>query len=436
MYSLGPSLRLQAIVLLAGLVAWTSSASAQIIRQPAGVYVDAQGALRYRAVDNKLKRPAGKLPKETLCQVSLPKLFDELKTRVEANEPIPEKLRLLDGLVKIDYVFLDASNRDLIIAGKSEPISDPESLRPRGAITGRPVIRLDDLVVALRTLGPGGQQGSFGCSIDLSNEAVQRMVAVAQQAGALARGNYDPVGNAMIQACGPQPIRFFGVRPDCQFALVCVEADYLMKRLSLGLEKSPVKGLQSHLALMKRGEPMYSRFWFSANYQPMLVNEAGDAYGIRGQALRVRTSASEKDDDGTGTPSAKMFAEQMTAKFPEMATKIPEFADLWNVADLAYVACLIRTDGLAQKVNWDMTWALDAKGYKPAQWAVPTIAETLGNYKAMSNSVIFCIGGVNLDIGPFLQHREKDLDKLVVRPKEPIDPERWSLTTEIADSKK
>lgn len=403
----------------------------------AGVHVDSHGVLRSRAVDRTLSRSANRSGSEAMCQISLPRLFAELKTRIEARQQIPTSMRLLDGMVKLEYVFVDVAANDLIIAGRAEPIVDETGLRPRGAISGRPVLRLDDLVVALRTLGPGGSSRAFGCSIDLENAAIERIKTVyKEQQATMTPANYDRVGRTLATACGDQPVRFFGVKPDCQFALVCLEADYIMKRLALGLDESPVKGVQKHLSMGGRGAGIYSRRWFCANYEPLLVSEAGDAYHIRGQGLRVRASDSAEGAE-SASAGALEFARQMTERFPLLASYIPEFADLWNVADLAYVASLIRMDRLAEKANWDMTWSLDPSGYQPAPCAVPTSAETLVNLRSVRNTTYFMVGGVHFAMDPFLrpEQRATDRDRQIIRPADPIDSSKWSVRKEASTPK-
>ena len=53
------------------------------------------------------------------------------------------------------------------------------------------------------------------------------------------------------QTLGPQQITFSGVPATSHFARVLVAADYRMKRLAMGFEPSPVRGLPSFLQMMQ-----------------------------------------------------------------------------------------------------------------------------------------------------------------------------------------
>ena len=53
----------------------------------------------------------------------------------------------------------------------------------------------------------------------------------------------------MVKALGPQRVRVFGTEPDTRLALVCVAADYELKRFALGLDRAPVAGVGRASAL-------------------------------------------------------------------------------------------------------------------------------------------------------------------------------------------
>jgi hypothetical protein len=231
-----------------------------------------------------------------------------------------------------------------------------------------------------------------------------------------------------LRAIGAQHVRFFGIQPDTQFAFVCLEADYLLKRFALGLDPMPVKGVVSHLSLLKKGETSYNRWWFAANYEPIEVSADGNSYALHGQGLRLLSSRSATGE-GEGTPSARKFAELFTEHFPALAEAVPAFADLWNLTDLAVLAGLIGTDRLHEKCQWDLAWVLREEGYPVPKVKVPESAESLGNYKSGGrNLIIIDVGGVELTTRGIVANRRTGSDgtsKLAAVARQ-SSPSRWS----------
>jgi hypothetical protein len=423
-------------------VLWVSAANPAAAQQGGvigggGVYVDAAGVLRAREVDgsdrlDRSRRDRSKAGRraDSICYISLPRLFDLVKAQAAAGSNIDSDLRYLDGMVKLTHIFAFPDEKDLVIAGPAEPYDAASGPRPVGQDTGRPVLRLDDLVVALRTVGPGRPTKVFGCSLDLEPAATGRLQSTAARIGAVARGQYSGAARRLINAVGPQHVRYFGVQPDTPFAFVCIEADYLLKRLALGLARPPIPGFKSHMSLLGPGEGVYHRFWFTADYEPLLISADGLAFEIRGQGLRVQASNSRTGDAGAAISAVK-FAEQFSRDFPRLAETVGSFADLWNLADLAVLAALIDTDGLAAKCNWDLDWVLDGNGYPVPQVTVPKTAEALGNYKVVSKKLLFAAGGVSFDMQSTVAKRNSQapaaagLRSQARRPK----PGQWSLRT-------
>ncbi|MDX1564018.1 MAG: DUF1598 domain-containing protein, partial [Phycisphaeraceae bacterium] len=244
---------------------------------PEGVWIDAAGTLKApktirhkRLTAIRQKALAGK-PDAQLTYVSLSRLLAEAKKAVEAKKPMPDPVRYMGGLVKLRYVFVDPKGRDLILAGDSEPFKTDVPLRPLGQRTGRPVLHLDDFVTALRTCGPGKTQNPFGCTITFSREAALRSAEAQKKNIHLARtlSGRTRLAKLMAEAAGPQPVKFFNLAPDNRLAYVCVEADFHLKRLVLGLDPSPIKQLKSYLKMQSSPEQGHNRFWFVAQYDAL-----------------------------------------------------------------------------------------------------------------------------------------------------------------------
>ena len=397
MFDIPPSSRCRWFV-ASLLLAWISAApcAAQITVQ--GVYVDTKNVLRYRKTvpggSKRFRKDRSQDP--ALCYISLPKLFAEVQALVQAGKPIPDRMRYLDGMVRLTHVFVDPEAKDLIIAGPAETIAAATSQRPRGQRTGRPVLQLDDLVVALRSVGPGSRTRVFGCTLVQDAGSVDRVAAFQAKIRRLRNVRQDAIAAGMKQAVGPLAAKFFGVPADSRFALTCVEADYLMKRLSLGLDRSPVSGMKSYLERSTGGNA-FNRFWFTANYQPLLVSADGNSFELQGPGLQVLASTSPTKVVSQN-PGATAFAADFTKHFVKLEDAVPAFADLHNLADLAVASALIAEDRLHERIEWNMDWVLDSQGYPVTKVRTPRQAETLVNYRIRGRLAITVAGGVQVAV--------------------------------------
>ena len=173
------------VALVVALVA-TEVAHAQ---QLAGVYVDSEGVLRKRVFED----PSGQLMQErirasraeldadiskpsAMRKISLNRLEAELAKRLEEGLPPTFEMQYLAGLTRLSYVFLYPETGDIVIAGPAEGWTTDLSGRVRGMESGRPVLELQDLAVALRLYGPGKQDNPvIGCSIDPTQQGLAEM---------------------------------------------------------------------------------------------------------------------------------------------------------------------------------------------------------------------------------------------------------------------
>ncbi|GIT31646.1 MAG: hypothetical protein Ct9H300mP1_36920 [Planctomycetaceae bacterium] len=55
---------------------------------------------------------------------------------------------------------------------------------------------------------------------------------------------------------GPQEVRVFGVPADSRFACKLVAADYHLKRVAMGFDRPPVKGLINYVDLLAKANPL------------------------------------------------------------------------------------------------------------------------------------------------------------------------------------
>jgi len=398
-------------------------------QQVGGVYIDTDGTVKMRQTETTNELATQRLRAKALAQplkgqpityISIPRVLAEARTLTEAGKEIPDDLKYLSGLTQIRFVFVFPEDHDIVIAGPSEPFDSSSKMSPVGKLTGRPVLHLDDLVTALRMASIADHRGRsepFGCSIDPAPDAFTKSSAVMRDHAGETRAARMA---AMKSAIGPQRVSMFGAPVDTRLPFVTLAADYKLKRICLGMDSIPVPGVGSPI---DNSRAAGNRFWFEANYAPLLVSADQDAYEIRGQRLMLKVGALSFDEKGA-TETAKQFAKNFTAKFPQIATTVPLFADLQNVSDLALVAHLIRHDKLAQRAGVDLGWCLSEKNYRVATLATPKSAETIVNFA--SGSIV--AGGVTLDLADLVGGAKRETDSKGDLKGGKVRPEGWSQT--------
>ncbi len=234
-----------------------------------------------------------------------------------------------------------------------------------GLDSGRPVLQLDDLAVALRAYGPGGEKASWIlCSIDPTEEGLERMQAFLNQIG---KTDFTPddtefIVNGLRNSLGYQNIRVEGVSAKTHFARVMIEADYRMKLIGIGVEKPRVK-LASYVdraAPASVSRNALQRWFFVPDYQ--CVRVSADRLGMQlvGNGVKlvdedqvVSTDGSRKAT-GRSNKASKAFVTAFTQKYPEIAASTPVYAELRNCIDLAIAAAFIQQQDYYTKAGWRM----------------------------------------------------------------------------------
>jgi hypothetical protein len=273
---------------------------------------------------------------------------------------LPDEVRFLAGLQRIQYVFVDQENNDILIAGPAEGWRIDDRANIVGVTTGRPVLQLDDLLVAFRQVHAARTEG-ISCSIDPTEEGYRNLQKVLDAQRAQGRLNPRALEPAMKKAFGPQIVSIKGVPPTSHFARVLVAADYRMKRIAMKLEKAPVKGLPSYLDLMKtsrggRGN-VNPRWWLACNYEPLLTSEDGLSWELQGPGVKVMTEDDFIAEDGTVTgterrsAAAQRWADVMTEKYDELSAADVVFGELRNLMDMCVVTALIEKNRLWEKAG-------------------------------------------------------------------------------------
>ncbi|HVX11251.1 MAG TPA: DUF1598 domain-containing protein [Pirellulales bacterium] len=403
-----------------------STAQAQFVRQAVGgISIDAKGVLDNAERDHNglrqfwldlLKPVPGDLNQAAkLRKISLRGLA-ELIGQLDDQAALPDEVRFLAGLQRVEYVLVYPQLNDIVLVGFGEGWKIDDRGNMVGVTTGRPVMQLDDLLVALRTAEQAGRE-AITCSIDPTQEGLARLQQMAPQFMQL---NLDPkvVGPQMEKAIGKQKVSFHVVPPTSRFAHVMLAADYRMKRLGMNFDQPPVKGLPSYLHMIKgsaRTTPpnMLPRWWLTTNYEPLLTDNEGLVWQLRGQGVKAMSEEDllgangERTHTGKSSPAAQRWADQMTKKYDELSLKEPVFGELRNCMDLAVIAALILKEDLAAKASLDLSPLLDARAYPTEAFNVPTQVDTKVSYvHASSAYLLSASGGVELNTWAEASRRE------------------------------
>src|SRR5690606_29012818 len=99
--------------------------------------------LRERLADvpNELTAPAD------MRKISLRTLDATLRDCLAAGDPLPDEVRFLGGLTRVEYVLVDPAANDIYLAGPAEPWKVSETGDVVGQHSSRPIILIDDLIM-------------------------------------------------------------------------------------------------------------------------------------------------------------------------------------------------------------------------------------------------------------------------------------------------
>lgn len=417
-----------------------SPARAQIVqRAVGGVAVDADGVVSAPTVEDEsqlaqvretalAEAPADlNLPTE-LRGVSLKQLEATIaKCRAEGT-PLPEEVQFLAGLQRIEYVLVYPEQHDIVLAGPAEGWRMDVLGNVVGATTGRPVVLLDDLIVALRTSGSSRLE-AISCSIDPTPEGLQRLRTVLS--GQRTMGDPQTTISRIEESLGPQRVSVTGVPSSSHFARTMVAADFRMKRLAMNFQPAPVAKMPSFLHLVgSRTGNMMPRWWLAPKYEPLVRDSEGLTWQLRGQGVRCLTeedqfnAAGERQQSVKASPAAQQWAETLTERYSELADHDSAFGQLRNVMDLAVVAALIDKEQLLARAGLELPELLDevSVAVYPSPKQVASKASFL---KRRGNYTISASGGVQILPWQIADVSEESSTVGAVRQAVSLDDGKW-----------
>jgi hypothetical protein len=256
---------------------------------------------------------------------------------IAKNQPIPEECLNLAGIGYVEGVIIDdeSEDKDIILTGRRSDV--------------RPSLRLDDLVVLLSMLNYPLKYPY--CSLDPLPEKI----------AAINNLQFDPnaskkeIIHILEDAIGLQKVVIGGVPNYSRFAHTMINADYHMKKVSLGLEK--IRDIPSCINIRSEQKMTnnpsgvnMSRFWFHLDKASPTFRESERSIWINCCNIVLLTEKQIADaqgnlrddlerDDATGLK----FAQIMSDNFSRMTSHIIEYADLENLFRLRAILLALHT---------------------------------------------------------------------------------------------
>lgn len=424
---------------------------------PNGVYVDAAGALKFRGASGKagltaarsrglrssavatkaastavvsVAKPQAAAAKSDgveeldrarqaseLRFVSLSRLEAAIADCQERHVPLDPAMLSLAGLQRVSYVFAYPETGDLVLAG---PAGDWAG-SPQGGLvsleTGRPVVRLDDLLTLWRRQR-SEKSTAFGCSIVPRQEALAKTQAFLD---ASAAKPLEPSGRRQWLAelrdtLGIQDVEYYNIDEGSRIASLLLAADYHMKLIGMGLAEG-VPGVKSYLATVRNGAdgsppPMaVLRWWFSMPQSTVEASDAHDAFALLQRCICVLSenemlaARGERVHTGQSDDLNRQFAESFTQEFDALALKYPVYGELERVFEVALALAVIEREGLTEKVGWSPNLLLDEQRLRLPKSPAPKAVETVINHRVIGGRQIIAgvSGGVWVDGGKSLE---------------------------------
>ncbi|MBQ9456362.1 MAG: DUF1598 domain-containing protein [Thermoguttaceae bacterium] len=405
-----------------------------------GVLIDASGMLSQASVEemnqlrleikNDLDPIAKGLNKAVqMRRVSLKKLNEEIaKAEAEGSE-VPDSVRFLGGLTSIQSVVLFPEEQDVVLVGPAEGwVVGPQGVLV-GKETGKPIMRLDDLVAAIQAAS-AQNRSVFSVSIDPTKEGLQRMSEYASSVNPQTPPK--TIAQGMEKALGDQTVTLNGIDEASHFAYVMAAADFRMKQISMGATKSPVKTLPSFVSMMKNPSPngALPRWWLAPNFADISRDAQGLTWSLDGGKVVTMTDTDFFDGNQIVRKGAKasdvfqQWADKMTENYDALSVAEPIFGQLRNCMDCALVGAIFAEGKVLATMGNSFAPMMTSKDVNPAREVVPAKAPSSSVVARRSAGIMFVTGGVSINPWEMVQS-SKTTDLKSVREKGAIPSKRW-----------
>ncbi|MDR1484411.1 MAG: DUF1598 domain-containing protein [Planctomycetaceae bacterium] len=374
-----------------------------------------------------MRRTFEKIPEDLSQQVpirkvSLKKIDQAIYKAIDGDGFLPDTVRYLGGLTAVQYVVLVPEEKDILLVGPSEGWHVDAAGYVIGNITGRPILRLEDLVILFRTWYNKDAHTTITCSIDPTPDSIARMNAVKNKFSVPSAKNARAYAYELERANGNDVVVINGVERTSRIAKTLVSADFKMKQIGLGHIQSGLRGLPSYLSLLS-GSPRHisPRFWLSADYGVVYH----DSHKLTWKLAEVKVNAKTEDQyidsrsnarvaSGKTDPAAVRWCKKMDEQYNSLSRVDPVFGELRNCMGLAMVVALILREELLDKSGCSIRAIAEEPRMKTPSLPEPKF---VAGKSVIAKNVVAC-GGV--EINPFNAIQAAKLDNKIDNQREQL----------------
>ena len=331
--------------------------------------------------------------------LSLGKLAERISQCLSSGRPLPEECRTLSGIGYLEgYIVQQSNPKDIILFGL--------------ASKHRPSLKLDDLIVNMRSIAKG--LGYPYCSLDPKLEntiALQHLFSTAGSMNSMAE--MKAFFKKVQDTVGPQEVVIGGVPRNSRHAHVMIDSDYHMKKVSQahisidGVTSYIDHSLNEAVDNIKNGKPVptsgvsMARFWFHIGKGSPKFQQGTDIVAIDHCNVVIlnekqkATASGELVDVIEDDPHAIAFANEMSEylSVPGSST-VPSYADLENLFRLRALLLSMDFQSLFSSVGWSFSSFIPNYKYLDEKPMNPSM-NGLTNYKEWTHEV--SIGGMVYD---------------------------------------
>lgn len=196
-------------------------------------------------------------------------------------------------------------------------------------------------------------------------------------------------------------VRYLGGLQDTPTGLVPLNADYMMKALSMGVDPrtnqgvaSNVAGYANQLALSLAARPdakdaIWNRFWLTTEEQGIVLRVTPDRRAVALERAQIVVKTERMTMQGgqlvsaasASDPRAEYFARWLTENYDAVAREFPVFEELRQLAVLVGIAKWMKEANLAPDLSWTAEYEehIATPRTVPAMTAQKTASQQAGN---------------------------------------------------------
>jgi len=334
--------------------------------------------------------------------ISLNRLEKAFIEAVEGDGVLTSEMLYLAGIQRITHVFYFPETKDIVIAGPAEAWFPGHEDIMIGVNSLQPVLELRHLVTALRAFAPGGEGGTIvGCSIDPTPEGSVRLQQFVQQFNSFPRrGTNQEFVRGIRENIGMQTVRVDGIPATTHAAQMMVAADYRMKRIALGADPVPVRGLQTFIAhTVPTVSNAVFRWYFTPDYDAVILTEDRTGMQLVGSGVKLigenelLVAQGERVVVGGLDPGSRAFTQSFTRLYPQIARQALVFAQLRNWIDMLICAAHIQREDFYGQSDWSMEFFGNEERFRLETFPAPREVEPVVGTRVVRGALLAPVGG-------------------------------------------